>query len=274
MNRLKREEIVPILRAAIQEDIGDGDITTDAIVPEELNAEGRFSAKAEGILAGIDIGIMVFELLDGDFEVLSKKEDGVHIYPGDTIAEVRGKARVLLKGERLALNIIQHLSGIATITSKFIEKIKGTKAKILDTRKTTPLLRKFEKYAVKVGGGENHRFGLYDAVLIKDNHIKIAGGIKNALNRVNGEIEVRNRDEFIQALDAGAKRILLDNMDVEQVREIVELNKGRAKLEVSGGITLENVRDYALTGVDFISVGSITHSAPALDISFNIYNIG
>jgi len=270
MNRLNQEEILPLLRAAIEEDIGKGDITTSAIVPETLKKRGFFLAKTNGVLAGIDIGLTVFWMLDENINVVDKFQDGVEIKNGDIIAEIEGNARAILMGERLALNILQHLSGIATLTSKFVEKIQGTDAKILDTRKTTPILRKWEKYAVKVGGGENHRFGLYDAVLIKDNHIRIAGGIKSALKKITGEIEVRNKQEFIEAVENGARRVLLDNMKPAQIREIVKINKGRTVLEVSGGITIENVREYAETGVDYISVGMLTHSAPALDISFEI----
>ena len=270
MNRLNQEEILPLLKAAIEEDIGTGDITTDAIVPENLIAEGYFLAKADGILAGIDISLLVLKILDENLEVMDKFEDGKRIKKGDKIAEIKGNAGAILKGERVALNILQKLSGIATFTSKFVDNIKGTGAKILDTRKTTPLLRKFEKYAVSVGGGENHRVGLYDAVLIKDNHIKIAGGITQALKRIKGEIEVKNKQEFLEAVENGAKRVLLDNMTPSKIKEIVKINQKKAVLEVSGGINLENVRDYALTGVDYISVGMITHSAPALDISFEI----
>ncbi len=270
MNRLNQEEILPLLRAAIEEDIGTGDITTDAIVPENLDVRGYFLSKADGILAGIDVSLMVFWILDNNINILNKLEDGKEIKRGDVIAEIKGNARAILKGERVALNILQRLSGIATLTSKFVEKIKGTDAKILDTRKTTPILRKLEKYAVRVGGGENHRFGLYDAVLIKDNHIKIAGGITKALNKVKGEIEVKNKQEFIEAVENGAKRVLLDNMEVSNIEEIVKINRRKIPLEVSGGVTLENVREYANTGIDYISVGMLTHSAPALDISFKI----
>jgi len=270
MNRLNQEEILPLLKAAIEEDIKTGDITTDAIVPEDLISEGHFLAKADGILAGIDISLMVFEILNKGIKVLNKFEDGKKIKRGDIIAIIKGNTRAILKGERVALNILQKLSGIATLTSKFVEQVKGTGAKILDTRKTTPLFRKLEKYAVRIGGGKNHRFGLYDAVLIKDNHIKIAGGIGQALKKVQGEIEVKDKREFLEAMDNGAKRVLLDNMNVSEVKEIVKINQGKLELEVSGGISLQNVREYALTGVDYISVGMITHSAPALDISFEI----
>jgi len=274
MNKLNQEEILPLLKVAIEEDIGTGDVTTDAIVPETLEVRGYFLSKADGILAGMDVSLMVFWILDNSINILNKFEDGKEIKKGDVIAEIKGNARAILEGERVSLNILQKLSGIATLTSKFAEEVKGTGAKILDTRKTTPILRKLEKYAVRIGGGENHRFGLYDAVLIKDNHIRIAGGIGPALKKIQGEIEVRNKREFIEAVENGAKRVLLDNMEIPEIEEIVKINRERALLEVSGGINLENVREYANTGVDYISVGMLTHSASALDISFEIENSG
>ena len=227
-----------------------------------------FILKEDGVIAGFDVARWVFEEL-GEIEFLPLVKEGEWLKPG-RIAIIRGKARVLLTGERVALNFLQRLSGIATLTRKFVEKVKGTKAKILDTRKTTPGLRYLEKFAVRVGGGHNHRFGLFDAVLIKDNHIEIAGGIGNALDRVKGEIEVKTLEELRIALEKGSRRILLDNMETETILKAVEMVHGKAEIEVSGGINLENVREIALTGCDYISIGMLTHSPKSLDISMEI----
>ncbi len=220
------------------------------------------------MIAGFDVAKWVFEEL-GEVGFISLVKEGEWIKPG-RIAIIKGKARVLLTGERVALNFLQRLSGIATLTRRFVDRVKGTGVKILDTRKTTPGLRYLEKYAVRVGGGFNHRFGLFDAVLIKDNHIEIAGGVGNALKKVRGEIEVKNLDELREALDNGAERVLLDNMSIETLKKAVHIARGKAKVEVSGGVNLENVREIALTGCDYISVGMLTHSAKALDISLEI----
>ena len=227
-----------------------------------------FILKEEGVIAGFDVVRWVFEEL-GEIEFLPLVKEGEWLKPG-RIAIIRGKARVLLTGERVALNFLQRLSGIATLTRKFVEKVKGTKAKILDTRKTTPGLRYLEKFAVRVGGGYNHRFGLFDAVLIKDNHIEIAGGIGTALDRVEGEIEVKTLEELRIALEKGSRRILLDNMETETILKAVEIVHGKAEIEVSGGVNLENVREIALTGCDYISIGMLTHSPKSLDISMEI----
>lgn len=270
MNRLEKERVLPLLKKALEEDVGSGDITTLAIVPEDLKVKGEFVVKEEGVLSGIEIPGWVFELLDPGVEYRILKKDGERIKKREIIAEVLGNARALLTGERVALNFLQRLSGIATLTRKFVDAVEGTGVKILDTRKTTPLLRYLEKYAVRCGGGENHRFGLYDAVLIKDNHKRIAGGIKEALSRIKGEIEVENLEELKEALDAGATWIMLDNFILEEIKKAVEIAKGKAKLEVSGGVNLESVKEIAKTGIDYISVGKITHSAPSLDISFEV----
>ena len=268
MNSVEKERVLPVIKEALREDIGDGDITTNSIVPENLTAEGIFLLKEEGVIAGFDVAKWVFEEL-GEVSFIPIIKEGEWIKPGK-IAIIKGKARVLLTGERVALNFLQRLSGIATLTRRFVDRVKGTGVKILDTRKTTPGLRYLEKYAVRVGGGFNHRFGLFDAVLIKDNHIEIAGGVGNALKKVRGEIEVKNLDELREALDNGAERVLLDNMSIETLKKAVHIARGKAEVEVSGGVNLENVREIALTGCDYISVGMLTHSAKALDISLEI----
>ncbi len=268
MNRLEKEKVLKIIREALKEDIGEGDITTDKIVPDNLNVTGYFLLKEKAVLCGLDVAKWVFEEI-GEIEFIKLVDEGEWEKPGK-IAIIKGNAKVILKGERVALNFLQRMSGISTLTRMFVDRIKGTKAKILDTRKTTPNLRILEKYAVKVGGGENHRFGLFDQVLIKDNHIAIAGGIKNALSKVVGEIEVKNLEELKEALDCGAKRILLDNMDIETIKKAVELSRGKAKTEVSGGVNLENVYEIAKTGCDYISIGALTHSSRAIDISLEI----
>lgn len=270
MNRLEKERVLPLLKEALEEDLGSGDITTLAIVPENLVVEGEFLVKEDGVIAGIDIPGWVFELLDPDVDYRVLKKDGDKVGEGEVIAKVRGRARSLLSGERVSLNFLQHLSGIATLTRRFVDAVEGSGVKILDTRKTIPLLRYVEKYAVRCGGGENHRFGLYDAVLIKDNHKRIAGGVKNALKIIYGEVEVENIEELKEALEAGAEWIMLDNFTIEDIRKAVEIVGGRAKLEVSGGVGLDNVKEIARTGIDYISIGKITHSAPFLDISFEV----
>lgn len=225
--------------------------------------------KEKAVISGLDVAKLVFDEL-GNIEFINVVNEGEWVIPGK-IAIVKGDAKVLLKGERVALNFLQRMSGISTLTRMFVDKIKGTKAKILDTRKTTPNLRILEKYAVKIGGGQNHRFGLYDDVLIKDNHIAIAGGIKNALTKVNGEIEVKNIEELKEALECGAKRVLLDNMSIDEIRKAVEFCKNNKVItEVSGGVNIDNVCEIAKTGCDYISVGALTHSVKAIDISFEI----
>lgn len=238
-------------------------------------------AKEEGVLAGIDVVCEVFKMLDPEIKFNKLLNDGDKFKNGMKLLEIYGSLRAILTGERTALNFLTHLSGIATLTSRFVEKVKGTKAKILDTRKTIPGLRELAKYAVKVGGGENHRFGLYDAVLIKDNHIAVAGGIREAVERVRKsylvsrspsfiEVEVENLAQLREALSCDVDRIMLDNMNVEDIKKAVEITNGKVELEVSGGVNLDNVRKIAETGVDYISVGSITHSAKSIDMSLEL----
>ncbi|HVN77530.1 MAG TPA: carboxylating nicotinate-nucleotide diphosphorylase [Terriglobia bacterium] len=268
----------PIIQSALEEDLGAGDLTTQAVVDPELHAEGRFYAKEDLVLAGWPVATRIFCRLSSQIDMEAQCPEGCFVSKGTMFGVVRGTAASLLAGERIALNFLQRLSGIATLTHRFVEHVTGTGVVILDTRKTTPGLRLLEKYAVRVGGGKNHRFGLYDGVLIKDNHIVAAGGIREAIlrarNRIDHlkkiEVEVKTFDELEEALDAGAEMVLLDNMPVSQVQEAVRRNSGRALLEVSGGVNLGNVRDYALTGVQFISVGALTHSARAVDINLEL----
>lgn len=264
------------------EDLGADDTTTVATVPPERQAEGRFIAKTPMVLAGLDVALEVFRLLDHSVSIQTSWRDGDMLKAGDIPAAIQGRARALLSGERVALNLLQRLCGIATLTRKFVDAIQGTTAKILDTRKTTPGLRVFEKYAVTRGGGLNHRFSLNDAILIKENHIRLAGGIRPAITlarqgRGNArflEVEVTTMDELKEALKESPDVILLDNMQPPAVGEAVSLmrsqNNHRLLLEASGGITLENARKYAEAGVDWISIGALTHSAPAADISLEI----
>jgi len=261
-----------IVRAALKEDVGWRDLTS-CIVEEEALAEGEISSKEEGILCGSEVARRVFQALQIDCDFKALLREGDLLSPGSLIAKVRGRARAILGGERVALNFLQHLSGIATLTRKFVDKVKGTDVEILATRKTTPLLRALEKYAVEVGGGYSHRFALYDGILIKDNHIAILGDIKRAIEKAKRmfpyqkiEVEVRNLEEVELALAAGADVLLLDNMEINEIKEAVNMGKSKALLEVSGGVSLENVREVAETGVDFISVGALTHSAKAIDI--------
>lgn len=266
-----------LIEHSLEEDIGSGDVTTSLIVPTEHESTALIVAKDNFVLAGIPFVKEVFDILDASVKFDALIEDGSRVRKGDIIAEINGRTRVLLMGERVSLNILQHLSGIATMTYKFVAKVKGTKAKILDTRKTMPCMRFMEKYAVRMGGGKNHRFGLYDGILIKDNHIEAAGGIKWAvamaeegryLSRI--EVEAENIKDVKDALSAGADIIMLDNMPLKEIKEAVKLVKGKVTIEVSGNVTLDNVREIADIGVDLISVGAITHSAPAVDISMKI----
>lgn len=272
------QEIELIINHAFQEDIGDGDITTNNIVPENKLASASMTAKADGIIAGIDIAEIVFRKLDQNLEWNPKIKDGETVVKGDVILEIKGTFRALLTGERLALNLMQRMSGIATETAKYVTETKGSKVKILDTRKTVPGLRTFDKYAVKMGGGTNHRIGLYDMVMIKDNHIKMAGTITAAVAQVRKsipseikvEVETTNLQEVEEAVNAGADIIMLDNMSNDLMREAVALINGKALIEASGNMNLERISGVAKTGVDFISVGALTHSVIALDISQNI----
>jgi len=267
-----------IIEQALLEDIGTGDITTEFIIPSNLKAKGIIKTSEEGVVAGLDIICLVFKKLDPEICFQSKIKDGKNILPGEVLAKITGSARTILKGERVALNFLQRMSGIATITSKFCQEVKDLPVRIVDTRKTTPGLRILEKYAVRMGGGYNHRFGLYDAVLIKDNHIAAAGGIKSAVNSVrkqishtvNIEVEVENLSQLQEALEIKVDIIMLDNMNLETVKEAVKMVKGEVLIEASGGITLEKVRKIAQTGVDLISVGALTHSVKSLDISMEI----
>jgi len=266
-----------IVRMALEEDIGGGDITTVVTVPEDAYSRAVVIAKQRGIIAGQQLAWHVFDSLDNVSEYAVLSEDGAPVAPGDVIAEVTGSAHTILAGERVALNFLQRLSGIATLTSEYAILVSGTNARIVDTRKTTPGLRRLEKYAVTVGGGCNHRFGLSDGILIKDNHIAAAGGIKAAVGAAKSrapqglkiEVEVGDLDQLREAIDAGADIVLLDNMPLEMMREAVSIANKAVLLEASGGVNKDNVVAIAETGVDIISVGSLTHSAPALDISLD-----
>ncbi len=266
------------LARALQEDLGPGDVTSEATIRPESSSVAVVLAKQDLVLAGLDIARAVFHYLDPDIQFTTFAKDGDRLNAGTEIAKLSGNTRALLAGERVALNLLQHLSGIATLTSRYVERVKGLKADVLDTRKTLPGLRQLEKYAVRVGGGRNHRFGLYDGALIKDNHIKAAGGITNAVEGARRsahpllkvEVETKTLDEVHEAIAAKADIIMLDNMPIDMMREAVKLIAGKAPVEASGNITLETIRAVAETGVDFISSGSLTHSAPAADISMKI----
>lgn len=263
-----------LILQAIEEDLGNGDITTNYLDLERTNTIAYMIAKAEGMIAGVDIGIRVFKLLDSELKVTVYRKDGDLVKPTEEILRIEGNPSSILKVERTALNFIQRLSGIATKTHNLVKLIETTDVKILDTRKTTPLLRRLEKYAVRVGGGYNHRTGLYDMILLKENHIRAAGGITEAVNRIKLhnttyklEIEVTNLTELAEAVKCGADRVMLDNMDVKTIKQAVKKYKGKVELEVSGGINESNITQYARTGVDYISMGALTHSVKALDIS-------
>lgn len=264
-----------IIEFALAEDIHTGDITTDTVVPPGRSGRARLIAKEPMVLAGLDVARQVFLAVDPSLRFTPRAADGDQLAVGTVMAEVEGDAASLLKGERVALNFLQRLCGIATVTSRYVAAVAGTGARIVDTRKTTPGLRVLEKYAVRVGGGTNHRTGLYDGVLIKENHIAAAGGITEAVRRarqgvphtIRIEVETETLEEVREALAAGADIIMLDNMDVPTMREAVAIIGGRSLVEASGGVRLETVRAIAETGVDIISVGALTHSAPATDIS-------
>ncbi|MGE5174529.1 MAG: carboxylating nicotinate-nucleotide diphosphorylase [Betaproteobacteria bacterium] len=267
-----------LIEKALAEDLGSGDVTSEATIRAESASVAVMMAKQDLVLAGLDVAREVFHYLDSAVQFTALAKDGDRIFAGTEIAKLTGNTRVLLAGERVALNLLQHLSGIATLTAKYVEQIKGLKVEVLDTRKTIPGLRQLEKYAVRMGGGRNHRFGLYDGVLIKDNHIKAAGSITKAVESVRKkdyhllkiEVETKTLDEVRETLAAGADIIMLDNMSIDMMREAVKLIAGRALVEASGNVTLETIRAIAETGVDFISSGSLTHSAPAADISMKI----
>lgn len=268
-----------IIKTALLEDINYLDCATDYLIDDEQENSARFLAKSDGVLCGINIALRVFELLQPTgFTAEVYKNDGDVLQKGDIIAEIHGKTKAVLKGERTALNLIQHMSGVATATAKAVELVKGTNASIADTRKTLPGLRPLQKYAVTVGGGKNHRYNLSDAAMLKDNHVDAGGGIAAAVAKLKEklghmtkiELEVRNLDELGQALEAGVDVIMLDNMSTEMMRDAVAITNGRALLEASGGITDDRIREIAETGVDIISMGALTHSVTAFDISLKI----
>ena len=269
-----------LLELAFAEDIGDGDHTTLCCIPEDAMGKSKLLVKEEGILAGVEMARKVFNKFDPTMTMQVFINDGAHVKPGDVAFVTSGKVRSLLQTERIMLNIMQRMSGIATMTHRYVERLEGTHTHVLDTRKTTPGMRILEKQAVKIGGGMNHRIGLFDMILLKDNHIDFAGGIHNAISRCHEylkqksldlkiEIEVRNFDELNQVLECGGvDRIMLDNFTVSDTKKAVELIGGRFETESSGGITIDTIRDYALQGVDFVSVGALTHSVKGLDMSF------
>ena len=264
-----------IIKSALYQDIGRGDITTNAIVPAGRTAEAVLVAREDLVVCGLPVIAEVFGLLDGRIRMLPEKPDGEGMHSGNILATISGPARGILTGERVALNFFQNLSGVATLTRRFVEKVDGTPARIVDTRKTTPGLRQLQKYAVRIGGGHNHRMGLDDGVLIKENHIALAGGITEAIERVGAtvshlhriEVECTTLDQVREALDVGAHAILLDNMDSQMLKRAVVIVGGKVLLEASGNITLDNVREVAETGVDLISIGALTHSAGSKDVS-------
>jgi nicotinate-nucleotide pyrophosphorylase (carboxylating) len=270
-------QISHCIKRALEEDIGSGDVTTDSIVPTGASLRGRIVARQQGVVAGLSVANEVFRQLSPDITFGAKVEDGSQVDRGMVLADVAGNARALLTGERTALNFLGRMSGIATLTRQFVNAVVGTNATILDTRKTAPGLRALDKLAVHLGGGQNHRTGLFDMVLIKDNHIDFAGSITAAVERVRAtdtslpiEVETRTLENVREALRLGVERILLDNMTPQMMREAVELAKdlgGRARLEASGNVTLENVLEVARTGVDYISVGALTHSPRVFDVS-------
>lgn len=279
--KTKDELIDELLDLAFAEDIGDGDHTTLCCIPADEMGKQHLLVKEEGILAGVEIANKVFHKFDPELKMTVFINDGAHVKPGDVAFVVEGRVRSLLQTERLMLNIMQRMSGIATMTAKYMERLKGLKTKVLDTRKTTPGMRMLEKEAVKIGGGMNHRIGLFDMILLKDNHVDFAGGIANAINKANEyikanhkdgmkiEIEVRNFDELDEALATGhVDRIMLDNFTPENTKNAVDIVAGRCELESSGGITFDTLRDYGECGVDYISVGALTHSVKGLDMSF------
>ena len=275
----KDQLIDDLLRLAFAEDVGDGDHTTLSTIPADAHGCQQLIVKEDGILAGVDIARKVFERFDPALRMTVFISDGTRVKRGDIAFKVEGPVRSLLQTERIMLNIMQRMSGIATTTDKYQQHLAGLKTKVLDTRKTTPGMRMLEKEAVKIGGGMNHRIGLFDMILIKDNQVDFAGGIPNAVARARKylkdtgkdlkiEVEVRNTEEILQALEAEADKIMLDNFTPEQTREAVKLINGRAEVESSGGITIETLREYGECGVDFISVGALTHSVKGLDMSF------
>lgn len=278
MDKNLLQAIEPLIEAGLQEDVGTGDITTNLLIPAESQTTAVLIAKSDGIIAGLPLAEKIFQKLDPKVNFVTNIEDGERVSKGQPIATIHGAYRALLTGERLALNFLQRMSGIATETAKYVEAVKGYNTEILDTRKTVPGLRLLDKYAVKTGGGSNHRIGLYDMVLIKDNHISVAGGITNAVQAIRPridknikvEVETSTLDEVREALANEVDIIMLDNMSNETMAEAVRIIAGRAKVEASGNMTLERVREVAKIGVDYISIGALTHSVVALDISQKI----
>ena len=265
-----------IVRRALAEDLGWGDVTTEATVPADMRAVGVIVAKSSCVIAGIDVAAEAFRQLDPAAVFTTARGDGSACEPGDVVAEVRGSAAAMLTAERTALNLMQRMTGIATLTRRFVDAAGGHIV-ILDTRKTTPTLRALEKYAVRAGGGTNHRSGLDDGILIKDNHIRLAGGVAEAVGRMKAagqempiEVEAQSLEQVDEALKAGADLILLDNLTTEQMKAAVARIAGRAKVEISGGVTLDRIPELAATGADYVSVGALTHSAPAADLSFEL----
>jgi nicotinate-nucleotide pyrophosphorylase (carboxylating) len=278
------EAIAAIVRRALDEDLGDGDVTTECTVSARARLRGEFLAKQNGVIAGLDVARLTFASLDEHLAFTAHAAEGEPVARGQVVATVEGLGRALLSGERTALNLLQRMSGIASLTRQFVEAVRGTRAVILDTRKTAPGLRALDKWAVRLGGGQNHRFGLYDMVLIKDNHIAAVGGsIAEAVQRVRAgdgrqrpiEVEVTNADQLRQALALAPRvdRILLDNMSLDDMRQAVQVANGRVPLEASGNVSLENVAQVAATGVDYISIGALTHSVRALDVSLELYRV-
>jgi len=267
-----------LIKTALLEDINYVDITTDYLIPEDQENEAKFLAKADGVLCGIEVALRAFTLIQPDFQYEVFIHDGEEVKKGDIIAKIKGKTRTILKGERTALNLLQHMSGISSMTNRIVKIVEGTNASIADTRKTLPGMRPLQKYAVTVGGGKNHRFNLSDAAMLKDNHVDAGGGITNAVTKLRTklghmakvELEVRTLDELREALSVDVDVIMLDNMDNDTMREAVKIADGKALLEASGGITEETIRDVAETGVDIISIGALTHSVKAFDISLKI----
>ena len=275
LNQMYVDELI---KKALLEDINYTDITTDYLIPENQEDEAIFLAKASGVLCGIEVAMRVFTLLQPDFQYEILMNDGDKVKEGDIIAKIKGKTRTILKGERTALNLLQHMSGISSMTNRIVKLVEGTNVSIADTRKTLPGMRPIQKYAVTVGGGKNHRYNLSDAAMLKDNHIDAGGGITNAVTTLKKklghmakvELEVRTLDELREALSVDVDVIMLDNMDNDTMRKAVEITNGKALLEASGGITEETIRGVAETGVDIISVGALTHSVKAFDISLKI----
>lgn len=275
-----REDLIPFLQRAFTEDIGDGDHTTLSCIPADAMGKSRLIIKEAGVVAGVSVAKEVFHYFDPELKVTEFIADGAEVMPGDIVFEVEGRIQSLLQTERLMLNIMQRMSGVATVTRKYVKELEGTGTRVLDTRKTTPGMRLLEKEAVRLGGGVNHRIGLYDMILLKDNHVDFAGGIENAIQRTHDylktkgkdlkiEIEVRSLEELERVMKVGGvDRIMLDNFDLKTTREAVLRIAGKYETESSGGITFTTLRQYAECGVDFISVGALTHSVKSMDISF------